>query len=134
MKIRDIIQEKKDPKLTGSAKVLPANVTNPLPSGFIQKQLRNTDPYMQYRYGLAVASARALQNGDLKSTDFEQESEWAENLTQIGFVPEDDETVRLASELMGVNPTKITNSKSIETPDTNTVSPVAKKKTNKYGV
>jgi hypothetical protein len=89
---------------------------------------------MQYRYGLAVASARALQNGDLKSTDFEQESAWAENLTQIGFVPEDDETVRLASELMGVDPTKITNSKSIETPDTNTASPVAKKKTNKYGV
>jgi hypothetical protein len=59
MKIRDIIQEKKDPKLTGSATVLPTNVTNPLPSGFIQKQLRNTDPYMQYRYGLAVASARA---------------------------------------------------------------------------
>jgi hypothetical protein len=134
MKIRDIIQEKKDPKLTGSATVLPTNVTNPLPSGFIQKQLRNTDPYMQYRYGLAVASARALQNGDLKSTDFEQESAWAENLTQIGFVPEDDETVRLASELMGVDPTKITNSKSIETPDTNTASPVAKKKTNKYGV
>jgi hypothetical protein len=35
---------------------------------------------------------------------------------------------------MGVDPTKITNSKSIETPDTNTASPVAKKKTNKYGV
>lgn len=134
MKIREIIQERKDPKLTGSTKNLPARVTDPLPSVFIQKQLRNTDPYMQYRYGLAVASARALQNGDLQGTNFEQESEWAENLTQVGFVPEDDETVALASKLMGVTPKRIAAQKSIETASTNTVSPVAKKKTNKYGV
>ena len=134
MKIREIIQEQKSPKLTGSTKKLPARVTNPLPSVFIQKQLRNTDPYMQYRYGLAVAAARALKNGDIQNSEFEQESEWAENLTQVGFVLEDDETLALARKLMGVTPSKIANSKSFETPNTNTTSPVAKKKPNKYGV
>jgi hypothetical protein len=135
MKIRDIINEVKLlPKLTGKSKRLPPRITDPMPATFIQKQLRNTDPYMQYRYGIAVAAARAIADGHLTDDDFEQESEYAENLTQVAYSKEEEEIVDLASKLMGVTPIKITSSKSTETSDVNKSSPVSKPKRNKYGV
>lgn len=105
-----------------------------LPGVFVQRQLRNTDPYMQYRMGMAVASARAIANGDLSPDQFDQETSFAENLTQIMYAPEDEETIMLASKMMDVTPTKIADNKSHEPESTNAVSPVAKKKPNKYGV
>lgn len=109
----------------------PARNIEALPGVFVQRQLRNTDPYMQYRYGIATAAARA---DDAGLVDFEQETPWAENLVQVMYVPEDEETIKIASKLMGVTPTRITNNKSIEVPSTNTVSPIARVKRNKYGV
>jgi hypothetical protein len=133
MKIRELL-EGLTPKLTGTTKNLPARVSGPLPGTFIQKQLRNTDPYMQYRLGLAVAAAQGIAKGELDPSSIEQESEWAENLIQIAYTPEEEETIRLASKIMGVKPKKIAKSKSVETDKVNTTSPVAKKKKNKYGV
>ena len=135
MKIRDIINEQqREPKLTGKSKKLPPRITDPMPATFIQKQLRNTDPYMQYRYGIAVAAAKAMADGHLTNDDFEQESEYAENLTQVAYTKEEEEIVTLASRLMGVIPMQITSSKSTETADVNNSSPVSKPKRNKYGV
>jgi hypothetical protein len=102
-----------------------------LPGVWVQHQLRNTDPYMQYRYGLAMAAARADAAGHV---DFEQESSWAENLTIVGFTPEDEEVVKMADKLMGVKATRIANSKSEEAADTEKVSVVAKFKRNQYGI
>lgn len=133
MKISELL-EGLQPKLTGTTSPLPARVTGPLPGTFIQKQLRNTDPYMQYRYGTAVAAALALDRGDLDNTKYEQESEFAENLTQLAFSKEEEEIIRLASKIMGVTPKQIARSNSVETDTVNKVSPVAKKKPNKYGV
>ena len=101
-------------------------INNSLPGAFVHRDLRNTDPYMQYRYGLALAGARA-------NVGFEQESEWAENLSLVTFSKEDEETIRLADKLMGVKASRIASSQSIET-DVYAVSPVAKPKRNKYGV
>lgn len=134
MKIREIISEAGIPKLRGKIKKLSTDITEPMPGTFVQKDLRNTDPYMQYRYGVAVSAAMALKNGHIETNEYEQESEFAENLTQIAYATEEEEIVRLASQLMGVTPTRIANSKSRETNLVNTVSPVAKKKPNKYGV
>lgn len=133
MKVSELL-EGLQPKLTGRANPLPARVTGPLPGTFIQKQLRNTDPYMQYRYGTAIAAALALEKGELDIARYEQESEFAENLTQIAYSKEEEEIIRLASKIMGVTPKQIAKSKSVETDAINTQSPVAKKKTNKYGV
>lgn len=136
MKVHELLNEEAvpDPKLGGTSTPLPARVTGPLPGTFVQKELRNTDPYMQYRYGMAVAAAMALKNGDLDATQYEQESEFAENLTQVAFTQEEEEIIRLASKLMGVTPKKISDSESTESKAVNTVSPVAAKKKNKYGV
>jgi len=117
-------------KLHGTFGKVEKNVSDSLPGAFVQRDLRNTDPYMQYRYGLALAGARAKEEHDI---EFEQESAWAENLSIIPFSVEDEETVRLADKMMGVKATRIASSKSTET-DVNAVSPVAKPKRNKYGI
>ena len=118
-------------KVIGTASSINSGRDNELPGVFVQRQLRNTDAYMQYRYGLAVAAARAHAAGEV---EFSQESAWAENLTQVMYAPEDEETIRLASKLMGVTPTRITDNASHEAIDTLTTSPVAKPKRNRYGI
>lgn len=133
MKIKELL-EGIEPKLSGTTTNLPARITGPLPGTFVQKELRNTDPYMQYRYGLAVAAALGVKNGDLDAANMDQESEWAENLIQIAYAPEEEEIIKLASKMMGVTPKQVAKSRSNETDKVNTVSPVAAKKKNKYGV
>lgn len=128
MRAKEFINEA---KTKGKAQPVSKGKDAALPGVFVQKDLRNTDPYMQYRYGLAVAAARAVKNGDI---DFNQESAWAENLTQVMYAPEDEETIKMASKLMGVRPTKITDNASHEPDFVETQSPVAKPKRNKYGV
>jgi hypothetical protein len=117
-------------KLHGTFGKVDAQVSNSLPGAFVQRDLRNTDPYMQYRYGVAMAAARANKD---HGVGFEQESAWAENLSLITFSPDDEETIRLADKLMGVKASRIASNKSTET-DVNVNSPVAKPKRNKYGV
>jgi hypothetical protein len=130
MRAKEFIVEYKA-KASGKSKIVSASKDAALPGVFVQRQLRNTDPYMQYRLGMAVAAARADKAGDVK---FSQESAWAENLTQVMYAPEDEETIMLASKLMGVTPTRITDNASREPIGTLTQSPVANTNRNKYGV
>ena len=109
-------------KNSGKPKPLRTSTDDALPGVYVQRQLRNTNPYMQYRYGLATAAARAVANGDVT---FSQESSWAENLVQVMYAPEDEETIRLASKMMGITPTRIANNDSKESEFTYTVSPIA---------
>jgi hypothetical protein len=97
-------------------------MSNPLPGAFVQRDLRNTDPYMQYRYGVALAGSRAHAAGEV---EFEQESTWAENLGIVAYTAEDEETIKLADKMMGVTGTRIANRTSTEAPGANTASPVA---------
>jgi hypothetical protein len=127
MRAKEFIAET---KLHGTFGNVDDQVSNSLPGAFVQRDLRNTDPYMQYRYGLALASARAKKEHEI---EFEQESAWAENLAIVPFSVEDEETIKLADKMMGVTATRIASSKSTET-DVNAVSPVASPKRNKYGV
>ena len=117
-------------KTSGNAKAVSLAKDAALPGVFVQRQLRNTDPYMQYRYGLALAGARANRDHEI---EFEQESAWAENLAIVPFSVDDEETIKLADKLMGVTASRIASSKSTET-NVNAVSPVASPKRNKYGV
>lgn len=131
MRAKEFIKEGFKPKTHGKAEKVNAKADATLPGVFVQQQLRNTDPYMQYRLGMAVASARAHEQGEV---DFDQESAFGENLVQVMYASEDEETIKLASKMMGVTPTRITDNASREPNSTNTTSPIAKKKTNKYGV
>lgn len=131
MRAKDFVRESFNAKHHGKPGKVNPRASATLPGVYVQQQLRNTDPYMQYRYGMAVAGARARKEFGV---DFEQESAFGENLVQVMYTPEDEETIKLASELMGVTPTKISDNTSSEPASTNSVSPVAKKKKNKYGV
>ena len=119
MRLREFIPET---KLHGTYGKVDPNVSNPLPGAFVQRDLRNTDPYMQYRYGLALASGRATAAGDV---NFKQESMWAENLGIVAYSAEDEETIKLADKMMGVTGTRIADRTSKEAPGANTVSPVS---------
>jgi len=127
MRAKDFLPET---KLHGTFGTVEKNVSDSLPGTFVQRDLRNTDPYMQYRYGLALAGARAKKEHEV---EFEQESAWAENLAVVTYAKEDEETIRLADAMMGVSATRIASSNSTET-DVNAASPVPARKTNKYGV
>lgn len=134
MRASEFINESFKAKTHGTSDQVAKSSADPLPGVYVQQQLRNTDPYMQYRYGMAVAAARAVKNGDLPKSSYDVESPFAENLTQVMYAPEDEETIKLASKLMGVTPTKITDTASHEPRDTSSASPVAKSKKNRYGV
>jgi len=119
MRLKEFLPET---KLHGTFGKVDPNISNPLPGAFVQRDLRNTDPYMQYRYGVALASSRAHSDGNI---NFEQESIWAENLGIVAYTAEDEETIKLADKIMGVTGTRIANRDSKEAPGANTVSPVS---------
>lgn len=132
VKIKEILSEEQLEH--GVSRKLEAQVADALPGVYVQKQLRNTDPYLQYRYGMAVAAARAIDSGELTTHSYHQESAFAENLTQVSYVEQDTETIKLASQLMGVIPTAIDANPSREDKSVNKVSPVARPSRNKYGI
>jgi hypothetical protein len=119
MRAKEFVAEA-EVKLHGTFSKVDPQVSNAMPGVFVQRQLRNTDPYMQYRYGLALAGARAKQQHDV---GFEQESAWAENLAIVCFSDEDVETIKLADAMMGVTATRLGGDSSVET-NVNAVSPV----------
>ena len=131
MRAKEFINEAWAGKSHGKPKKVRDRASDALPGVYVQRQLRNTDAYMQYRMGLALAAARADAAGHI---EFNQESSWAENFIHVMWANEDEETINLASKLMGVTPSAITDKKSREPDSTDTASPVAKPKRNRYGV
>jgi hypothetical protein len=90
-----------------------------IPNARIEPQVRNTDTYMQMRYGMALAAAAA--SGD---NDFEQESAWAENLGMLAYSDEELKIIQAADKLMGVKSVALSK-KSKERDDIGSTSPVA---------
>ena len=123
MKIKDIITETykgfkgTTGKYSGSVK---GDVDQSIPNAVIEPELRNTDTYMQMRYGMALAAAAAAQ-GDA----FEQESPWAENIGMVAYTAKELEQIKAADNLMGVKSVTLTDPGSQEKPDVGRTSPVA---------
>ena len=112
----------------GNVGKIPADVQAAVPSAFAIPQLTNQDPYMQYRMGVAVASARAVEQGLVKH---DYQSAWGENLIMVAQTEEGRRTLELAMKMMGVKGKQLTSPPSEETKDVNTASPVAKFKPTK---
>lgn len=109
---------------------LRADVANAIPTMFVVPSLSNQDPYKQYRLGLAIASARAKEQGLIDDT--KKESAFSEYMTLIAQTEEAKRTLELAFKMMGVTDAKTINYPgSYEAPDVNTASPVAKFKPTK---
>jgi hypothetical protein len=90
-----------------------------IPNARIEPQIRNTDTYMQSRYGIALAAAAAAQDNQ-----FEQESAWAENIGMLAYSEEEIKIIQAADKLMGVTSVAL-SSKSKERDDIGSASPVA---------
>ena len=124
MKINEILVE------GGTGSLTPA-VARAMPTTWELPGLPNQDAYLQYRMGIALASARAQEN-------FETESAFGENMSIVGYADADNETVELALRMMGKKYSKgaksIATRKSEEALDVNKKSPVLKQNPNRYGV
>lgn len=131
MKVHEILTETRRIKNYGHPAALDPEVEKSIPGTFIVPELRNTDPYLQYRMGVAFAVAQATKSREVK---FDQETVWAENLITTAFSPEEEETIKIAAKLMGVSVEQIASSKSRESDSVYKTSPVPKPKKNKYGV
>lgn len=128
MKIRDIIVENNTtPNKHTVKRSIPKILTFP--------HLTNTDPYTQYRFGLALvasASDHERTNGD----HYEKTSDFGEKLIIAPFTSQEEEIVKLAQKLYGAGSEseQISTSHSEEQPEIIKTSPVAQRKKNKYGV
>jgi hypothetical protein len=127
MKIKDIVTEAINYKAKEHGQVKRYQVDIAIPNARIEPQLRNTDTYMQMRYGMALAAAAANRD------EFEQESIWAENIGLVGYTDAEVEQIKAADKIMGVTSVEISGRKSQERSDVNSASPVASTSWRKTG-
>jgi hypothetical protein len=103
---------------------LPDRITKPMPSTWIIPELQNQNAYLQYRFAVALAGARAVRNGDIPRMD--KDSVWGENQLVSGYMnPSVEEDIDFALGEMGLKGKKlVTTEHSEETNDTGIDSPL----------
>jgi hypothetical protein len=100
-----------------------------LPGAFKIPALKNQDPYLQYRFGVAIAGAKgAAQRAQDSVPDFDgQESVFGENEIVVSYDPEAEVWIRDALVAMGMpasDAKRIGTQASEEAPDVTKISPV----------
>lgn len=120
MLVKEILTEQ------GGQGSLQPGVARALPNALSFPNLSNQDPYLQYRFGLALAAAKAESEG---LVEFDVESAFGENLTIVARSAAEEEIVRLAQKLdpRGNNVKTVSTRPSEESPDVNKQSPMAPK-------
>jgi hypothetical protein len=119
MRAREFISEGR----TGS---IQDDVAKALPATYAIPELKNQDPYLQYRFGVAIAGAKgAKKRKEDNVPEFKRESPWGENEIVVSFDPNADEWLNDALQMMGIKGKKrLSTIKSEETSDVDTISPV----------
>ena len=94
-----------------------------MPATFILPDLKNQDAYLQYRFGLALASARAVENGDVT---FKDTSQFGENMVVVARSEEEATTLSAALKMFGTHnrSIQVANAISKEAAGTAVVSPI----------
>ena len=115
----------------GNTGSLTQDVADAIPSMNSIPDLQNQDAYKQYRMGLALAAARAVEKGEV---EFQKDNTWGENMLISAYTEEGQETINMALKLMGAKSKLVTTKTSDEAKGTDTKSAVPKRKPNKYGV
>ncbi len=103
---------------------LPDRIANPLPSTWVIPELQNQNAYLQYRFSIALAGAKAARNGDIPKLS--KESVWGENQIVSGYMnPDIDKDIDYALDEMGLKgKVLVTSKESEETSNTGIVSPI----------
>lgn len=125
MRASEFITEDKDLGRTGS---IEQDVALALPGAFKIPKLKNNDPYMQYRFGVAIAGAKgAKQRAADGVPEFSKESIFGENEVVVSYDPGVEKYIDDALVSMGMSPSdkvRIAPQVSSEMPDVETHSPV----------
>ena len=100
-----------------------------LPGAFKIPALKNQDPYLQYRFGVAIAGAKgAAQRAKDGVPPFDgRESVFGENEIIVSYDPEAEVWIKDALQSMGMPPSdavRIGTQASEEAPDVDKISPV----------
>jgi len=111
MRLRDLYEDAVAPT--------PKRLKNTLPPTFMMTTLPNSNGYPQYRHGLALAVALAVERGEV---DFDKASMWNQNQTVICYTPQEEEILRLANKLIGAPATPVSTQRSQESDWVNKVS------------
>jgi hypothetical protein len=95
-----------------------------MPSTWVIPELQNQNAYLQYRFSIALAGAKAARNGDIPRID--KESVWGENQLVSGYMnPDIGDDIDFALGEMGLGgKVLVTSEHSEETPDTGIASPL----------
>lgn len=96
----------------------------------------NNSPYSAYRFGVIMAGAGPRHDLDPDNHHYPPVTKGpvGGQFITLGYTKGDEEILDVARKQMGVKSVKKTEEGSFEEEDTNTVSPVAKPKKNKYGI
>ena len=121
MRAKEFIREGR----TGS---FTADVGRALPGAFKSPALKNQDPYLQYRFGVAIAGAKgAAQRAQDGVAPFSRESVFGENEIIVSYDPHVVDYIHDALKSMGMPPSdavQIGSMGSEEATDVDKVSPV----------
>lgn len=121
MRAREFVSEARTGTLT-------RDVGLALPGAFKIPALKNQDPYLQYRFGVAIAGAKgAAQRNKDNVEPFSRESVFGENEIVVSYDPKAEIWIRDALRAMGMPPSdakRIGTQASEEAPDVDKVSPV----------
>ena len=117
---------------------LQADVAAALPATYVIPALQNQDPYLQYRFGVAIAKSRSMDGREPKAGEqFGSTSAWGENQVIVSYSNTMDEYIDDALRDVGLSPSDkrlISTAKSEETKTVNKTSPVPARRPNRYGV
>lgn len=122
MRARDFIKSLSEAKAVG----LEPETARSLPATYVIPQLPNQDPYLQYRFGVAMAGAKgAKKRAEDGVSSYSKESVWGENEIVVSFDPDIEEHIDDALKQMGMKGKKlISTRKSEESPDIVHQSPI----------
>ena len=94
---------------------LQPGVARALPSTFVIPSLPNQNPYIQYRYGVAVAGAGAQEQLKKEHSDtFHRESPWGDGMIIVNYDEKETELMQKALVMMNAGPAKTLSSKKSE--------------------
>ena len=122
MRARDFIKSISEAR-TGT---LMPDVARALPSAYVIPELPNQDPYLQYRFGVAMAGAKGRKQREQDGVPpFYSQSAWGENEIVVSSDPNIGEYIDDALKQMGMKGKKlISTPKSEESPDVKHQSPI----------
>ena len=120
MKIKEIITER-----IGTKKLRKTSIKS-LPNAEKWPELDNSSPYHAYRFGVALAGA--------PEHDMDRDGPTGQSMMTVGYTDADEEILNRAGRNLGFKSKKLSSDGSLENDKTNTCTPVANRKPNKYGV